>query len=495
MQRLAFNEFLQLDKSASREADGGRANLVLLPQGIDTFARRVLAVQERRPKVAVCVVHELLTTGAEDPDNRYTLAGLKRSLAAQGFDVVDVVLKKGWNSARSLSDLKPAADTREESALERLEGELEDADAEAASARAEVAQFEAVLGVVEKVKGKPWEERRTLYQRLTRAAITEDREPELLALLDRRLKRAKDELDDAAKKKVAAEAKLAEAMKDERPLQDRRTADVAAKFTRQLADVDLLVVPRYTTEDAMKGPSVEASLHALSKEQAKVVKEFMKSGKPVLACLGPITPQVTTAPGSPPEEFDKEFAKEIAGGADEFEKMLAERGVELGRSVVLFDGETRAITRGDQFGGGPAGVPAVAVGAADTPGALRPNPVAAAFRLSGRTAEPVAEDAARGPRQKFELRLRAVRPVAVAPSGRRGSRSPGRSRSPRPRAGASCSRTRGSAAARTGRARWCTCRSTSRSAWTTRRRAPATRRSAARSPSAWPSRTRFRPRG
>lgn len=412
VQRLAFNEFLQLDKVASRDADGGRANLVLLPQGIDTFARRVLAVQERRPKAAVCVVHELLTTGAEDPDNRFTLVGLKKSLTAQGFDVVDIVLKKGWNSARSLADLKPAADTREESALERLEGELEDADAEAASARAEVAQYEAIQGVVEKVRGKPWEERKLLYQRLTRAAVPEDREGELLALLDRRLKRARDELDEAAKKKTAAEAKLAEALKDERPLQGRRMTDVAAKLTRQLADVDLLVVPRYTTEDAMKGQGVEASLHALSKEQAKVVKEFMKSGKPVLACLGPITPQVTPAPGAPPDEFDKEFAKEIAGGADEFEKMLAERGIELGRSVILFDGETRALTRGDQFGGGPARVPAVAVGAPDAP---HPNPVAAAFRLSGRTAEPVADEDARGPKQKFELQLRAVRPIALAP--------------------------------------------------------------------------------
>jgi uncharacterized membrane protein len=64
VQRLTFNEFMQLDRTASREADGGRANLVLLPQGTDTFARRILAVQERRPKVAVCVVHELLTTGS-----------------------------------------------------------------------------------------------------------------------------------------------------------------------------------------------------------------------------------------------------------------------------------------------------------------------------------------------------------------------------------------------------------------------------------------------
>jgi hypothetical protein len=115
VQRLSFNEFMQLDRIASDTEDEREANLVLLPQGIETFARRVLAVQERRPKVAVCVVHELLTTGADNPKNRFSLAGLKKSLTAQGFDVVDVVLKKGWNGARSANDLKPAADTREES--------------------------------------------------------------------------------------------------------------------------------------------------------------------------------------------------------------------------------------------------------------------------------------------------------------------------------------------------------------------------------------------
>ncbi|VTR92069.1 unnamed protein product [Gemmata massiliana] len=412
VQRLSFNEFMQLDKTASEEANGGRANLVLLPQGIETFARRIVTVQERRPKVAVCVVHELLTTGSDD--TRFTLAGLKQSLTTQGFDVVDIVLKKGWASARALTDLKPAADTREESTLERLEGEFEDAEAEAVSARAEVAQFEAIRGLVEKIKGRPWEERKAFYQRFVRGAITEGSEPELLALLAKRLKRAQDELEEASKKKQEAEKRLAEAMKDERPLQDRRMTDVSAKFTKQLADVDLLIVPRYTTEDAMKGPGVEANLHALSKEQAKVVKAFMKQGKPVLACLGPITPQVATAPSAPAEEFDKEFTKEIANATDDLEKMLAERGIDLGRSVILFDGEPKALTRGDQFGGGAASVPRLTIGSAGSESQLKLNPIAAAYRLTERTAartdDHTTQDA---PNQKFGIQLRAVRPVSV----------------------------------------------------------------------------------
>ena len=419
VQRLTFNEFMQLDKTASRAADDGRANLVLLPQGIDTFARRILAVQERRPKVAVCVVHELLTTAADDKKNRYTLSGLRKALTAQGFDVVDIVLKKNWNSARSITDLKPAADTREESKLERLEGEVDDADIEVASARAGVKQYETILGLVDRLKGRPWEERKAFYMRITRGTPTEEREPNLLAQIVTGLNRARNELEEATKKKQEAEKKLAEALKDERPLQDRRMGDVTAKMTKQLADVDLLIISRFTTDDAMKGPGVEAALHALSKEQAKVAKEFMKLGKPVLACLGPITPQVNPQPGEPPEEFDKRLMLELANGADEFEKMLAERGVELGRSVVLFDGETKALTRGGQFGTSQSDVPPVALSEPPAESGLTANPIAAAFRLTGRTAAPEPDESAQPSgdktEQKFELKLRALRPVMLAP--------------------------------------------------------------------------------
>ena len=48
------------------------------------------------------------------------MAGLKKTLTDNGYDVVDVVLKY-WSVARSIDDVRPAADTREESALERLE--------------------------------------------------------------------------------------------------------------------------------------------------------------------------------------------------------------------------------------------------------------------------------------------------------------------------------------------------------------------------------------
>lgn len=399
VQRLGFNEFLQLDKTASRDADDGRGNLVLIPQGVDRFARRILAVQERRPKVAVCVVHEALSTARGDGWRaRYTMAGLRKTLTDAGFDVTDIVLKKGWGTP---GGLKPAADTREESALERLEVEERAASAELAEAAAEKNQWDEIRDAVNRLKGEPWPKRRDLYTRLLRAAPSEAQEPQILALIDKRVKRADEALKEATEANEDAARRLAAALKDERPIQDRRTTDTTAKFAKQLADVDLLIVPRFTTEDAMEGPEVEASIHALNRDQVKVAKEFMKRGKPVLACLGPITTQVAPRQGETPEDFDKRLATEIGAGADEFERLLAERGIELGNSMVLFAGETKALAP-DQFGSSPSEIPAIVL--PEVPlGSLKPNPIAESMRVTGRAAE-----------RALDLRLRAVRPVGLA---------------------------------------------------------------------------------
>lgn len=406
VQRLSFNEFMQLDKTASRAANGGRGNLVLVPQGIDTFARRILSVQERRPKVAVCVVHEALSTNRGDGVFvRYTLAGLRKTLTDAGFDVTDIVLRK-WGQP---GGPKPSADTREESTLERLEAEARGASARLAAAAAEARQFETIRDGLNRVKGKPWPERRAFFEQFFRGSIVEELEPQMIAVFDKRAARATEDLKEAETANRDAEKKLLEAMKDERPLQDRRMTDVSAKLTKQLAEIDLLIVPRFTVDDAMDitgggGPEIEAAVHAFSREQVKVAKEFMKRGKPVLACLGPITVPVVQRQTEVPEDFDKRLMTEIAAGADEFEKLLAERGVELGASLVLFDGETKALS-GDQFGGNRFEVPPLAM--AEPPaagGAPKPNPVSAAMRLTARTAE-----------SGLDLKVRALRPVGIAP--------------------------------------------------------------------------------
>jgi hypothetical protein len=402
VQRLSFNEFMQLDRTASDTADDAQANLVLIPQGIDRFARRVLAVQERRPKVAVCVVHEALSTARGDGWRaRYTMAGLRKSLTDAGFDVTDIVLKKGWGQP---GGLKPAADTREESALERLEAEERSASTRLAAAAAEKTRLDEIRDGLAKVKDKPWPQRRAFYAQIFASALDESQEPQALAVIDKRGKRADEELKEATQANQDASARLAVALKDERPIQDRRMTDTSAKFTKQLADVDLLVVSRFTTEDAMDGPEVEAAIHALNRDQVKVAKEFMKRGKPVLACLGPITTQVVPRPNETPEDFDKRLASEIAAGSDEFEKLLAERGVELGNSIVLFDGETKAVSP-DQFGSSPSEIPSIVLPEPPATGSgLKPNPVAESVRLTGRTAD-----------RALDLKLRSLRPVGLAP--------------------------------------------------------------------------------
>ena len=225
---------------------------------------------------------------------------------------------------------------------------------------------------------------------------------------------ANDELREATTANKDAEKRLVEALKDERAIEDSRMTDVPAKLTKYLDDVDLLIIPRFTTENAMEGPEIEAAVHLLNQDQVKVAKEFMKRGKPVLACLGPVTPQLNPQPGEAPEDFDKRLAVELSAGTDDFEKLLAARGIELGRSLILFEGETKALAQA-QFGSNAIDVPPIVL--ADPRGkgsALKPNPIASALRLTGRTAE-----------QSLDLKLRALRPVSLAPGWQKQQRFAG----------------------------------------------------------------------
>jgi hypothetical protein len=414
VQRLSFNEFMQLDKTASREADDGRGNLVLIPQGIDRFARRILTVQERRPKVAVCVVHEWLTTAATEGQEEFSLAGLKKSLAEQGFDVVDIVLKKNW--ADSTKDLEPAAYSLQENKLERLEGDADAAREALRSAQDDVRILEAVRRAAEEAQQRPWEDRAAFYNSLLEG--TRQREwTELLAafkkwsatgrpvqgnedefrkLLFAGLKGqaalAETQVSEAERDQRDTEAKLKAAYLDEKSLQDRRVLDVKEKFKRLLSDVDLLVVPRYTVVNATIGRTLSPTLHTMDKTHVEVVKEFMKSGKPVLACMGPIS-----SPSGPQTE-----------ATDGFERLLRERGIELGRETIIFEGERKAFTAaraGAMLSGAGTEIPPLLL--ADAPGAdskLKANPIASTMRLTARTAE-----------QSLDLRLRAPRPVYLAP--------------------------------------------------------------------------------
>ncbi len=397
VQRLAFNEFLQLDKAASRAADGGRANLVLLPQGTETFARRVLSVQERRPKAAVCVVHEWLTTAAAEGQENYSLAGLKKALTEQGFDVVDVVLKKNWNDSTK-PDLEPSAYTLDENKLERLEGDVADATDELRIAQRVSGRLEENATAFA-APTREWRDRAKFYNDLfadTRRfewtellaafrrwaardeAVTEANDAEFRATLApgfaAQKKRADEAVKEAVEELAKAERLFATVASDERATQDRRTADVKAKFARLVSDVDLLIVPRYTLVNAPDANGVGPGLHALDKKQVEVVKEFMKAEGP------------------------------DARASDGFEKLMRDRGIELGREAILYDSERKAFAAaraGSLLAGGGTEIPPLAFG--DAGEAKRANPISAAYRLSARAAE-----------ANLELRVRAPRPVYLA---------------------------------------------------------------------------------
>jgi hypothetical protein len=419
VQRLSFSEFMQLDRVASDTEDEKQANLVLVPQGLDRFARRILMVQERRPKAAVCVVHEWLTTVATEGQDEYSLSGLKKSLNDQGFDVVDIVLKKNWSD--NTKELEPAAYSLEETKLERLEGDADSAREALRSAQDDVRILQLVKKAAEEYQKRTWRERAAFYTELAEGTrqrewteligafrkwsaggrpVTEENEPEfrvvLFAGLAAQTTRAEEQVKEAEKDLQDAEAKLKEAYRDERSLEDRRITDVKEKFKRLVEEVDLLIVPRYTVVNATIGRGVGPTLHTMDKKQVEVVKEFMKAGKPVLACMGSIS-----APGGPQTD-----------AVDGFEKLLRERGIELGRETILYDAERKAFSAARSgvtlFSGGAAKPPPLIL--ADTlpgskPDAVIPaNPIATALRLSGRTAE-----------QNLALELRAPRPVYLAP--------------------------------------------------------------------------------
>jgi hypothetical protein len=406
VQRLGFNEFLQLDRTASREANDGRGNLVLLLQGVESFARRILAVQERRPKVAICVIHGALGT---EGIPQFTNAGLKKTLTDHGFEVMDIVLKKWGGGSPS-----PAAYTKQESKIEDIEGDLELAGLKVRITREELDDIATIKDALNKSASRAFEVRVRLYQQISEAAknrswlevidvyrslsgrfdetVEKGFRKELLAKLDTQKLVIDKQIAELEKERQAVEDKLTAAFKDESSIQDRRVSDVKSKFARLLADVDLLILPRYTTPDITSMGGVPSELHALDKDQVAAIRDYMKTGRPVLALFGTIS----EADGPSPE------------AQDGVEKLISERGIELGRETVMYNFETKQLESqgiSRQFSGGDEEIPPlqlrdlVAGHKPDT----KPNPIGEALRLSGRSLE-----------QPFDLRLKALRPVYIS---------------------------------------------------------------------------------
>ena len=87
---------------------------MLRDQGVDAFARKILNVQEKRPRLAFAVIHEFLGV---DGDPFWAMGGVRRTLNARGMDYRDIVLK----SFQGGGEPPPTVLTHDEHKYERLE--------------------------------------------------------------------------------------------------------------------------------------------------------------------------------------------------------------------------------------------------------------------------------------------------------------------------------------------------------------------------------------
>lgn len=317
-QRLSFNDFYQLDKTASKDANDKKGNLVLLFQGVGPFARKALDVDQRRPRVGILVIHEALTT--EGPEF-YGLKGVKTALEAQGLAVRDIVLRK-WNESGP-GEPEPAVYTYDESKYERLDEEITSLNETIGQIEKLHKQYATNLSKIEKLsleeltkefasqlKGRPFtKEDRDLNLRQLRVIV--DR-------LERELNGNRDERDALVKERSGLNV--------EKLSEQRRLTDLKAKLDRQLADCDLVLLPRITYINLVRDWRIGNDLHNLDKAQIDAIKDYIKAGKPVLAAFGP-----TNEPGM-----------RGAAAGDALETLFQDLGVEFGRSVVLFTADAKA---------------------------------------------------------------------------------------------------------------------------------------------------------
>lgn len=373
VQRLGFNDFYALDKTASQEAEGGRGNLVLRQQKVETFANKVLKIEQKRPRVAVAVTHELLTT--EGKSEEYTLAGVRKVLNDRGFETRDLILKK-WRGRRGPPE--PVAYTPDESKYERLADSLTVLDAQIRFFETQLERWKKASAADLKKQGFNEEVREQQVEGLT-------------SLLEQGRKRRDLIAGDQQRLQVES---LAE---------QRRLTDVKAKMERALADCDLLILPRMTLREIDPRFNVPNEIHRIDDAQVAAIKEFIKAGKPVLACFGPLNEPPDEGAPPPP-------------GPDGVEGLLEQLGFKLSKQTVLFDREIGALAEYqaalqgkrdlDLMGrGDDADVPPLLLG---RPGGAKPGRLGESLRLTA---------SGLGKGQGFELRSRHPRPLAFEPKG------------------------------------------------------------------------------
>lgn len=437
VQQMSFHEFIELDKTASRTANDGQGNLVLLPQGVELFARKVLNLQARAPRVGILVNWELLTT--EGP-KEYGLRGLRDALMGHGFEVVDIVLAKP-----SPTGLEPVAYTLAESRFSSIDERLETLDEilgnikesrneyESLHDNAKAGRDEALAeGLVrlqlsrleEQLGGSVLVDPLSIRQRVARvlAAIPQltrseraEVEKDVITFLGDELaslQRAHEMFSAQREKRIEERARY-----DTEELAElRRETDVKKKFGELLKECDLVIVPRMTIESLRPRMVIPNAAHQFHDEQVEAIREYLKSGKGLLACLGP-TSRLPSQLGAPPPP-DR---------PNPLEDMLADLGFNLTRETILYDIEAEALSGlqvEDDLGvpSLPEKMPPVDFRRDPIPpggGIVHdlPHPIRSSMRIAARSID-----------KGLELEIRYPRPVGYAPlrsEGKGGAASEG----------------------------------------------------------------------
>ncbi len=340
VQRLSFHDLYQLDKDASQKANGNKGNLVLHSQGIDAFARKILNIEEKRPRVGFGVVHEFMgVEGAE----QIGMSGVKKALEARGYDCRDIILKQ------SMED--PAVLTHDEHKYERLEIQLAMLERTLKDIEDKTARFTREKGEFEKLPLAELEKKYVIVMSGPFGDVPYAIPPKELEAGDRYLRITNEDvrafylqdLKETLDKYASRDSKVREARdKANREKQElvvdnleemRRITDLRAKFKRTLADCDVLVLPRQTIFDPALKWAWPYDWFKLDQAQVEAIKEdFLKKGKPVMFCLGP--------PNDP--------RRLGAAGNDEIDNLLTSLGIELPAQTILFQVEAESLESSQQ---------------------------------------------------------------------------------------------------------------------------------------------------
>jgi hypothetical protein len=383
VQRLSFAEFYLLDKMASQDlvsrSDGStlakNQNLVLIPQGIRPFADRVFKLGEKKPKVGLLIIHPFFASqsGGDEEADRYTSGGLRRMLERNGFEIVDVFTRRGLGRGAGTA----AGDTFAESELTALENTY--ALLSARKPRLDL-QLMMLRKTKETVDKEPLDQiaKKLEFLKFNRPFESEDDRKSASEFLADNIKATQELMKSNQDELDRVQPKYLEAMKNERAVEARRTSDVKLKLARAVADCDVLIVPRQTTPNLVTGDFLPPAIYALTEDQAEVVKDFLKAGKPVLGLFGAVNPSDTRPiPGFPEDALEGVFKR---------------LGFEFSNLTVMYDAETRAMV--EQSGetlraGGTVTVPPLSFELTVKDKAA--NPIAEAMKVSGRTSETQAQ--------------------------------------------------------------------------------------------------------